>query len=159
MWGREWDGSGERPRDGGAARVHVNSRPSSCPLSAHGGKGRGGGYPTVNTETSISIMSISNAIDYLTKSNKGGLIQGKGGRGLRIKVCDTFAPTPASFLPRSHHRRRPPHLCNFPKVAQLERGTYVAGVAHRSLDVRCRRENSTFVARGFRETAMTSWSP
>ena len=80
--------------------MHVNSRPSSCPLSAHGGEGRGGGYPTVNTETSISIMSISNAIDYLTKSNKGGLFQGKGGRGLRIMVCVIHCPPlPLHFNP------------------------------------------------------------
>ena len=46
------------------------------------GEGEGRGYPTVNVDTSISIISISNAIDYLTKSNKGGLFQGKGGRGL-----------------------------------------------------------------------------
>ena len=58
------------------------------------------GYPNVNTGKSISIISISNAIDYLTKSNKDGLFQGKGGRGASsyggVTQCH---PPPLHFKP------------------------------------------------------------
>ncbi len=77
---------------------------------------------------------------------------GRGGGGLRAMVRGTVPPALAASLARSHHGRRPPHLCNAPKVERVGRGTYVADIASLTLalDVRrCRHENSTLVARGY----------
>jgi hypothetical protein len=106
-------------------------------------------------------MRISNAIDYLTKPNKGWLCQGKGGGGgageggLRVGVRDT--PHPATFQPRSDHGRRPKQPRKIRKVAQVGHGACAAGVAHLLFDVRCRRSTTStrYFLRMFRKSCLT----
>ena len=118
---------------GGPARVQQSSQSSARPLSAHGRWGGTDGY------IDNADKHVPTAIDYLTKSNKGELCQGKGRRGAR----DKLPPTPATFQPRSYHGRRPPHVCSVRKVARVGRGACAAGAAHLLLCVRCRRSNTS----------------